>query len=278
MNFSILIVQPPNYVHSAAFNELAELIAHGLTDLGHRVIITVNEIRAGYRQILIGCHLLDAQQILDMPSDTIILNTEQVRGTFDEWNATILEWIRHFEVWDYSPRNIEAMSGRTTKPVRLLRIGHHPALERIVSAQEQDIDILFYGSRNDRRQQILDQLTAAGVAVKSVFGVYGAERDALIARSKIVLNMHYFPTQIFEVVRVFYLLTNRKAVVSEVNADTAIDPVYCKGVAAASYVELADTCFRLLADDGERRALEARGFAAIASMPQAALLSELISG
>ena len=46
------------------------------------------------------------------------------------------------------------------------------------------------------------------------YGVYGAERDRLIARSRLVLNVHYFPTHIFEMIRVSYLLANRTAVVA----------------------------------------------------------------
>src|SRR4029450_4294855 len=100
-----------------------------------------------------------------------------------------------------SERNVEALSHETSKPVRLLRLGYHPALARIEPAEKQDIDLLFHGSLNARRRQVLGRLAAEGMAVKSVFGVYGPERDALIARSRIVLNMHYYTTQIFEIVR-----------------------------------------------------------------------------
>ena len=41
------------------------------------------------------------------------------------------------------------------------------------------------------------------------------QRDALIARSKVVLNMHYYEPGEFESVRVSYLWANRKCVVTE---------------------------------------------------------------
>lgn len=275
MDFSVFIARPPGYQHSGAFTELAELIAHGLADLGHGATAGFNQLRPGTRPILIGCHLMDPATVRQMPADTIILNTEQIHDQL-KVNERILEWVRHFEVWDYSARNIEALSQLTSRPVKLLRIGHHPALARIESVPEPDIDVLFYGTRNERRLQVLRQLVAEGAKVHSVFGVYGAERDALIARAKIVLNMHYYEAQIFEIVRVFYLMTNRKAVVSEINADTAVDPAYRDGVAAAAYEELPAACLRLLADDAERRELEQKALAAIERLPQAEWLAPLL--
>ena len=44
-----------------------------------------------------------------------------------------------------------------------------------------------------------------------------------IARSKIVLNLHQYDAQVFEIVRVSYLLANRRAVVSERGANPTED-------------------------------------------------------
>jgi hypothetical protein len=276
-DYAVCVAQPPGYAHSGAFIELAELVAHGLADLGHNVTAGINQLRPGATPILIGCHLLTSDMMREFPDDTIVLNTEQVHDQL-KVKATILEWVKRFETWDYSASNIEVLSRAASRPVRLLRIGYHPALARITSAADPDIDVLFYGSRNERRRTILRGLADEGVKVHSVYGVYGAQRDALVARSKIVLNMHYYDTQIFEIVRVFYLLTNRKAVVSEINARTAIDPAYREGVAGAAYDALIGTCISLLGNESERRALEEKAFSAISSMPQRELLKPLLAG
>ena len=55
------------------------------------------------------------------------------------------------------------------------------------------------------------------------FNAYGGKRDALIARAKVVLNIHYYAAQVFEIVRVSYLLANSKAVVTEIGPDTDLD-------------------------------------------------------
>jgi hypothetical protein len=62
-----------------------------------------------------------------------------------------------------------------------------------------------------------------GLRVESAFGCYGEERDALIARARIVLNVHYYESKVFEVVRVSYLLANRKCVLSESGSDIDLE-------------------------------------------------------
>ena len=276
MKFSVCMIQPPGYAHSGAFLELAELVANGLADLGHDAQMTINRIVPGTRHILIGAHLMDPALVGQAPADTIVLNTEQISASLGGWETALMAWIKHFETWDYSLRNIEALTGHTAHPLRHLRIGYHPSLTRIESAEDQDIDVLFYGSPSPRRVELIDRLKGAGIDVTTIFGVYGAERDKLIARSKIVLNSHYDDTQIFEVVRVFYLMANRKAVVSEVNPATAIDADYHDGIAAVPFEEIPAACLRILADDKERRDLEERSFATISQLRQADLLAPLI--
>jgi hypothetical protein len=62
------------------------------------------------------------------------------------------------------------------------------------------------------------------VCIEFLAGVYREERDRLIARAKVVLNMHYYDARVFEIVRVSYLLSNEKAVVAECGATTTIEP------------------------------------------------------
>ncbi|MEO8755016.1 MAG: hypothetical protein ABI624_20320 [Casimicrobiaceae bacterium] len=269
MNYNICVVKPEGFVHAAAYFELAELIGYSLRDLGHDVSMHFNEIRTGATNIVIGCHLLDASQIAEMPAATVIVNTEQI-GDDMPWSASILQWATQFETWDYSERNLARLTASGAKKTRLLGIGFHEKMARIGKAAQQDIDVLFYGSVNERRLKILRQLQASGCALHAVFGVFGEERDKLIARSKVVLNMHQFDAQIFEVVRVFYLMTNAKAVVTEVDAQTSIDPRYVPGVCVASYDELTSACLRLAQDDRLRSELEARALASIAGFPQSA--------
>jgi hypothetical protein len=140
---------------------------------------------------------------------------------------------------------------------QLVEIGYVPELRRIVSVPQPDLDVLFIGSANQRRRAILQQLESAGIRLHATSNAYGAERDALIARAKIVLNLHYYHTGLFEAVRVSYLLTNSKAVVSEPSPDIGH---FAEAVAVFPHQNLAAGCLQLLADDTRRRKLEATGF------------------
>jgi len=121
--------------------------------------------------------------------------------------------------------------------------------------------VLFYGAVNERRRDILIAIQQAGLRVHAPFGVYGAERDALIARAKVVLNIHAHPTKVLEVVRISYLLANRKAVVTELDADSELEPDIFAAVAGVPYDRLLAECRRLVADADERQELEDRGYA-----------------
>jgi hypothetical protein len=184
-----------------------------------------------------------------------------------------------FEVWDYSRRNMEILRGEGFKgTLNHAPVGFVEELSRIPKAPVQDIDVLFYGSVNERRLRSLDGLRAQGLKVEAVFGVYGAERDALIARAKVVLNMHYYDSSIFEIVRVSYLLANRKAVVAECHPGTEIEPELREAVRAVPYEGLVEACLDLVRNDGARAALEARGHVIFAAVREEAILGAILGG
>jgi hypothetical protein len=273
--FHVCLLQPEGYIHSGAFYELAELIALGLHDLGHDCAVQLNSIHPDARNILIGCHLLNPAHVAQLPTNTIVLNTEQVFENESPFSAKVLDWARRFEIWDYSPRNREWLVKQGAQRIHLLGIGYHPSLHRI-ARKEQDIDVLFYGSLNERRTAMLEQLRQAGLVVQHLFGVYGSARDEWIARSKVVLNLHYYDSKIFEIVRVHYLMNNAKAVVGEVGPDTVIDPRYLGGFLAADYDGLVEACLALCRDGGRRSELEQQALRTLSALPQSAIMAGLV--
>ena len=126
-------------------------------------------------------------------------------------------------MWD-SLRNIEKWKAmnRLHAPSHV-PLGYVPELSQIKASQAQDIDVLFYGSLNERRTAILIALKNAGLKVHTVFGVYGKQRDEVIARCKVVLNIHFYETRVFEFVRIAYLLANSKAGVSECSSENEME-------------------------------------------------------
>ena len=273
--FNICLVKPDNYIHSYAFLELGELLYFSLQELGHDVSFGFNNMEPSASNVLIGCHLLDPSFIAQIPASTIILNTEQVYGETD-WNKPIFAWAKHFQIWDYSPKNITKFNQLGIDRTKLLKIGFQRELARLDSSTPKEIDVLFYGSVNERRKVILDRLEAKGLKVKVLFGVYGKDRDEWIERSKVVLNHHYYESQIFEIVRVFYLLTNSVAVVGEVNEATSIDAMYQDGILAAQYEDLVDSCVELVRNPQLRDQIQLKALQAISQYPQAPFTEEVL--
>jgi len=260
MDFKICLVRPPRSAHSEAFREIAESLCFALRRTGHRALIVENRLDGPGTTILLGAHFLGAGEAPKVDPSVIVYNLEQITGAKAASSAGYFELLKRCRVWDYSPRNIAAYANLGLGiEAALLPIGYVPELERITSAREQDIDVLFYGSLNERRNAILDEVRGAGLNTKVVFGAYGPARDELIARSKVVLNLHYYDTRIFEIARVSYLLANRKAVVSERSDETEMEPQLADAVRLARAKEIADACVELVYDDAGRKALEARG-------------------
>lgn len=275
--YVISIVQPIGYVHSGAFLELAELIVHGIRGLGLDADLKWNTIERDARNILIGIHLLGPEQIPRVPSDTILVNTEQLSDVFADWNVNLMKWFdAGFQVWDYSDVNINYLRTAGVTQVKKLGIGYASALRRIQHQTSPDVDVLFYGALNPRRIAILESLDARGLAVKSLFGVYGSERDAWIGRSKVVLNLHQFDSKIFEVVRVFYLLTNSVAVAAEVNPDTNIEAHYKDVIAHASYDGVVNLVCELAGNVKRRKKLQESGFQTLSKHLQSHYMRELL--
>jgi len=272
----IVTFQPPNYPHSAAFDELALGLATAFAALGSQVDVAVNQPLQGEGiNLVLGAHLIAPNVVL--PGNTIIFNTEQIRSG-GLVQSHYLDRLRGHPVLDYSERNAALICARAGHAhVHALALGYVPALSRIGVAARQDVDVLFYGVVNERRQKVLAALGAAGLMVKVLPpGTYGAERDAWIGRSKVVLNLHYYDDKIHEIVRTSYLLANRKCVVSECDADTDIAEDIRAAVVGVPYDKLVETCVALVTDDTRRREVEAQALAIFSRRDQAAMLAALL--
>jgi hypothetical protein len=151
-----------------------------------------------------------------------------------------------------------------------MTIRFHPGL-RMILPQKTAIDVLYYGQVSERRQQLLNAL-ATRCRLQVIRDVYGVQRDAYIARSKIVLNIHRYEAPIFEQVRVSYLLNNSRCVVSE---DSPYNP-YRGMIVTAEYGAMADVCLSLLRDDERRERLVSEGAKRFEAMPMREILARAI--
>jgi hypothetical protein len=275
VRFAVTVLSPPGYAHSAAFHEVAETLFHGLRRLGHDVALGADPLLPGRRHVVLGPNLAPPMK-LRLPKDAIIYNLEQVERGSAWMTPELLALFRSRTVWDYSEANTAALSRLGVRRPAVVPIGYVPELTRIAPAPE-DVDVLFYGSVNDRRRAVLEELRRRGVRVHAAFGVYGPQRDALVARSRIVLNLHFYEAKVFEVVRVSYLLANRRAVVSERGSSADEEAPFERGVAFAPYGGLVERCLALLRAPEERRAMADAGFELMAARPVERFLREAVT-
>lgn len=280
--YAILVIQPENYLHSHAFDEVARSLQESLLALGYAAKITQQPI-PGCRHIVFGAHLLFTQGTANtsLPPDSILYNLEQIDFSSPAFNSSMLLHFKHWTVWDYSTTNIQTLQEFGISGIQHLPIGYHPTLSSIPpsTAEAQDIDILFYGSLNQRRESVIHSLRQQGLRVEVLFGVYGAERDEIIRRSKIVLNIHNYQSKVFEIVRVSYLLANQKFVISECGTQDMDTDHFKAGLVFADYEHLVETCIHWLGrSDAERNAIALKGFDLIKQRPIEKLLTPLLEG
>jgi hypothetical protein len=274
MQFAMTIISAPNYSHTDATREVAESLYYALLSLGHDAILSTRTDCPGRRPIVLCPHLLPHVHTR-LGDDAVLYNLEQVESVADKFSPRLLDLFRRHAVWDYSTRNIEQWARLGIHAVRHLPVGYVPQLSRI-PRDEEDIDVLFYGSVNDRRQEILTALRQRGIKTEVLFGAYGTTRDRGIARAKIVLNMHYHESKVFEVVRVSYLLANRRFVISESGCDPDEDAEFAPGVVFADYGDLVEACATYLGRADERERIAGAGFALMAKRDMSADLRRVL--
>ncbi len=269
------IVTPDGYIHSRAFDECTAALSDAFTELGGSAPVVQDQRDwQGRSPIVVGPHLLPADATL--PAGSILVNFEQVSTEQGWMSDDYLALLRRFPVLDYSHRNREALVERGISHVKLLGIGFTDGLMRVPPQTVQDIDVLFYGSMNPRRARIIGDLKARGLNVVSVFGAYGAERDALIARAKVVLNLHFYDSTIFEVVRVSYLLANGVCVLSEgEESDPDVLP-FKDGLVLCRYEDLVLRCVDLVGNETERLSIARLGQYKMTNRRQSSLLKALM--
>jgi hypothetical protein len=273
--YSIWIVSPPNYLHSHAFDEVAIGLNAAFHALGLDAEVVRDSSRLGDVTIVLGCNLLKG--VAPPPPDKrlILFNLEQITPNSPWLTQDYLALLGRYPVWDYSHGNIAELAKMGIRAAHC-GIGYAPELTRIASAPE-DIDVLFVGSVNERRLIVLKQLAEKGINIDARFNLYGAERDAFVARAKVILNVHFYDARLFEIVRVSYLLANKKCVVSETGSDIAFERQFESGVAFAPYAALAETCVRLLQNPAERGVVAEAGFNRFKAMPQTEYLKQALA-
>lgn len=253
MNFNLTIIRPKGFLHSSAFLEVRDSLAWSLTELDHHVNLTENSFSASHAtNIIYGAELLPPDTVL--PENCIFYNFEQPGHP----RLTLVrELAKKYKVkiWDFSKRNLKSWTDEGISAIHV-PVGYTPNLSRIPRAKVQDIDVLFYGWMTPRRVQIVQKLKDSGLKVYASDNLYGGSRDNLISRAKVVLNVHHDGRDMFEIVRVSYLLANFKSVVTESSSDDDDYRDLSRVLFFQCYKDLSNRCLTIYRDDVLRHNLE----------------------
>ena len=121
----------------------------------------------------------------------IVFNQEPLTATQRQFmHIGYFVWLKKAdEVWDYDEQNIEVM--KLIRPdVKLHILKPYKDWSKYAPAAK-DIDILFYGSMNEHRAKILNELKKK-YKVVILNSWDGRVIDNHIIRSKVLLNLHFY--------------------------------------------------------------------------------------
>lgn len=214
-----------------AFNDTILGLDATLQELGFKT--SIDNVLNTHQQtinIVFGAHKMRLEDALLKNKHLITYNLEQINTDVPWMRQPYFHFMKHTQVWDYHAHNVQKLQQSGIKHARLMPIAYNKFLEDMPKSQAdlpKDIDILFYGLLNQRRIDMINQLINAGLKVVCTSnGPWSLdERNALIERSKIVLNLHYYETQpIFEMARCIVPISKHTTVISERLAQSIIEP------------------------------------------------------
>lgn len=274
MKFNIVLALPPedreSFVHAQCFLETADLLRYGLEDLGYEVIFGEG-LQRDHLNIILGYQFLYGQKI-SSEYKCIVYQLEEL-SELEGWPLKNLETLMSPScvVWDFSERNIDFLAERGIRAV-LKPLGFHQKMFRIKYRQNKDVDILFYGSKNERRMKILKELERK-FNVEILCGIYGHERDEWIARSKIVLSIYYYQTKLFDDVRIGYLMNNKSFSIIEDSPNKKYDDF----LVYIPYEQLVERCEYYLNNDDLRREKAKQAFQGFRKYPESEFLKRALA-
>lgn len=277
MHFALVKINPPDSIPSHSFDDAMLPVFHALRRLGFQTEIRLNEPNPRARNIVFGSCIAPRRVGRLLPRGSIIYNLEQMNDGSLWKNKDYLTHLRDFTVWDYSPRNCASLREEGVTDIVHVPAGYVPEMTRLRGDFPRDIDVLFYGVVNSRRKQALDALKAVGLKVEvPPMGTFGDARDLLIARARVVLNVHYYLPSTLEVFRLGYLWANKKAVVSELREDTEMDSGLADACAFCSLEDLAPRVTTLLSRPGALKEREDAGFKVFSRFPLTKILEKIV--
>jgi hypothetical protein len=253
-----------NYLIGDMYDDNIALFRYCFEELGLEYTSSINELRQDYTNILFLPYVSTLVNNYIKFYSTIVWQTEQLaaRNIYHPLSDDYLKALKDSTaIWDYSAANIKLLKSLGINNVSHLPFGFHEKLKVLDFNQEKTIDILFYGGLDPRRISILNSLSAKGFKVTALWNLFGEKRNSLIARAKIIINIHSFEMAMPEEHRLSFLLNNGCFVVSEKSSFPG-ENFSMDGIVFSQYDKLVETCEFYLKPENEhlRAEIAAKGY------------------
>jgi SAM-dependent methyltransferase len=220
---NLCIIQRPGHAHALGFLDQARYLRYHLARLGVACQLSKNRLYHDRLNIVFGAHNGFDRKLADL-FPCVILNLEQIGREGASLPPAYLELLGSLPSFDYDPANQRAYATPLAGPcvhffdAPYLRSGRSP-----MPLPDRPLDLLFFGSLNERRRRLIEQIEATGLRV-ALFdqALYGPERDEIIVQAKAALNLHFYETGRLEQARISHCLSLGTPVISERKFETAI--------------------------------------------------------
>jgi len=218
------------YSRHIIFKDIVNCVYNSIKNLNYKVKITDKIDDNNDLYILIGV----VEFIDKIPNRYIIFQFEQTNVFFNDkkdiwFTKKYIELLNNaIYIWDYSNDNIKYLIKNLNigKPETIFYIPlkYSNCLDNLkkITENKKDIDILFMGSINERRKKILDRLEKKYITHTAPNNLWNEERDNLVSRSKIILNIQFYDNGLLEMVRLSYLLSGGAFIISEIGREEDI--------------------------------------------------------
>jgi len=232
-----------DYINSIIINYNDVVV---ILDLNKLFVIINNISNKITNDIIIFMQTLpDIPNIPNILNNIYMLNTEQFQRLEESLNNMQVNTMNNIKIIDYSKTNIDCIKSIFTKN----KFFYMPYLVNHNEIYNYDkiYDIAYIGhfvNEKSYRMTIINSLKKLGVQTNEIKG-YTIERDNLLFRYKILLNIHYEKKyNIFEQIRCNRCIFNKVIVITEKSID--IDFELKEYIIESDYDNLVDTTINVI--------------------------------
>jgi len=267
--------------------EIADLLCAGFRDAGCEAQLLIDQIPAektekGKIQIVVTPHefynlflrdKLPLEKVQRLTNNLFLLGTEQPESEWFDSNLVVAPHAR--AMLDIHLSGVAAYRARGLACFHL-PLGYHPLLEQsdVPAKSKRDLDVCVLAAMTDRREEFIavnaDFFAARNCHIRFVpIGFAKTEetrsylpipqRNALLQRAKILLNVHYSDLRYFEWHRALIAMANRCCLISE--TCEGFEPlVPGKHFVMAKADDLTACCQYYIEHEDERKAITAAAY------------------